>query len=145
MKRFVQAQSRSQCTLFPESVDDFIAEDNPVRVIDVFVDELDLAALGFDGAEPENTGRPAYHPSTLLDENATESEYRDEPACAGLQHEARNADPRRVDADQGNRLVRFSGSPLGLPPVVQMPPAVFTQPRPEADTPSLELRRSPGA
>ena len=66
MKRFVQAQSRSQCTLFPESVDDFIADDNPVRVIDVFVDELNLAALGFEGAEPERTGRPAYHPSTLL-------------------------------------------------------------------------------
>ena len=66
MKRFVQAQSRSQCSLLPESVDDFIAEDNPVRVIDVFVDELDLCALGFDSAEPESTGRPAYHPSTLL-------------------------------------------------------------------------------
>jgi transposase len=66
MKRFVQAQSRSQCTLFPESVDDFIADDNPVRVIDVFVDELNLAALGFEGADPERTGRPAYHPSTLL-------------------------------------------------------------------------------
>ena len=66
MRRFVQAQSRSQCTLFPESVHDFIAEDNPVRVIDVFVDELDLVALGFEGTEPERTGRPAYHPSTLL-------------------------------------------------------------------------------
>jgi transposase len=66
MKRFVLAQSRSQCTLFPESVDDFIVDDNPVRVIDVFVDELNLAALGFEGAEPERTGRPAYHPSTLL-------------------------------------------------------------------------------
>jgi transposase len=66
MKRFVQGQSRSQCSLLPESVEDFIAEDNPVRVIDVFVDELDLCALGFDGAEPESTGRPAYHPSTLL-------------------------------------------------------------------------------
>ena len=66
MKRFVQGQSRSQCSLLPESIDDFIAEDNPVRVIDVFVDELDLCALGFEGAAPESTGRPAYHPSTLL-------------------------------------------------------------------------------
>jgi transposase len=52
--------------LFPESLDDYIAEDNPVRVVDVFVDELDLKALGFEGAEPEVTGRPAYHPGTLL-------------------------------------------------------------------------------
>lgn len=66
MKRFVQGQSRSQCSLLPESVDDFIAEDNPVRAIDVFVDELDLSELGFEGIEPESTGRPAYHPSTLL-------------------------------------------------------------------------------
>jgi transposase len=52
--------------LFPESLDDYIAEDNPVRVVDVFVDELDLKQLGFEGAEPEATGRPAYHPATLL-------------------------------------------------------------------------------
>ena len=66
MKRFVQGQSRSQCSLLPESLDDFIAEDNPVRVIDVFVDDIDLGALGFEGTEPECTGRPAYHPSTML-------------------------------------------------------------------------------
>jgi transposase len=53
-------------TLFPESLDDYIAEDNPVRVVDVFVDELDLKELGFEGAEPEATGRPAYHPATML-------------------------------------------------------------------------------
>ncbi len=52
--------------MFPERLDDYIAEDNPVRVIDVFVDELDLAELGFEGMEPEATGRPAYHPATLL-------------------------------------------------------------------------------
>jgi transposase len=66
VKRFIQGQNRSQCSLLPESVEDFIADDNPVRVIDVFVDELDLAALGFERADPERTGRPAYHPSTLL-------------------------------------------------------------------------------
>jgi len=53
-------------TLLPECLDDFIAEDNPVRVVDAFVSELDLAALGFDGAEPATTGRPAYHPAVLL-------------------------------------------------------------------------------
>jgi transposase len=66
MKRFVEGENRAQSTLFPESLDDYIAEDNPVRVVDVFVDELDLRGLGFDGAEPEATGRPGYHPATLL-------------------------------------------------------------------------------
>jgi transposase len=66
MKRYVEGESRSQSTLFPESLDEYIAEDNPVRVVDVFVDELDLKGFGFEGAEPEATGRPAYHPATLL-------------------------------------------------------------------------------
>jgi transposase len=52
--------------LFPKRLDDYLGEDNPVRAIDVFVDELDLAKLGFGGVEPEATGRPAYHPATLL-------------------------------------------------------------------------------
>lgn len=66
MKRFIEGEDRSQSTLFPERLDDYIAEDNPVRVVDVFVDELNLVALGFEGAAPEATGRPAYHPATLL-------------------------------------------------------------------------------
>src|ERR1700719_1965193 len=66
MKRYVVGQDRSQSTLFPESLEGYIAEDNPVRVVDVFVDELDLRQLGFEGAEPEVTGRPSYHPATLL-------------------------------------------------------------------------------
>ena len=66
MTRFVVGEDRSQSTLFPERLDDYLAEDNPVRAIDVFVDELDLAGLGFGGVEPEATGRPAYHPATLL-------------------------------------------------------------------------------
>jgi transposase len=66
MKRFIEGEDRSQSTLFPEHLDDYIAEDNPVRVIDVFIDELDLHALGFEGIEPETTGRPAYHPASLL-------------------------------------------------------------------------------
>ena len=52
--------------LFPECVEDWIGEDNSVRVIEVFVDELDLAELGFGGVDPEATGRPSYHPSVLL-------------------------------------------------------------------------------
>jgi transposase len=66
MTRFVVGDDRSQSTLFPERLDDYLGEDNPVRAIDVFVDELDLAELGFGGVEPEATGRPAYHPATLL-------------------------------------------------------------------------------
>src|SRR6202047_1428314 len=66
MTRFVVGDDRSQSTLVPERLDDYLGEDNPVRAIDVFVDELDLAGLGFGGVEPEVTGRPAYHPATLL-------------------------------------------------------------------------------
>jgi transposase len=66
MKRFVEGQDRAQSTLFPEYLEDWIGEDNPVRAIDVFVEELDLSDLGFAGVDPEATGRPSYHPSVLL-------------------------------------------------------------------------------
>jgi transposase len=66
MKRFVEGADRGQSTLFPECLDDWIDEDNPVRVIDVFVDELDLGALDFGGVDAKVTGRPSYHPSMLL-------------------------------------------------------------------------------
>jgi transposase len=66
MKRFVAGADRSQTTLLPECLDDFIEESNPVRVVDAFVDALDWADLGFAGVAPAATGRPAYHPSTLL-------------------------------------------------------------------------------
>ena len=66
MKRFIEGESRTQSTLLPEVLDDFVTEANPVRVVDVFVDELDLGQLGFVGIEPAATGRPAYHPADLL-------------------------------------------------------------------------------
>ena len=66
MKRFVEGVDRGQSTLFPECLEDRIVGDNPVRVIDVLVDELDLGELGFSGVDPEATGRPSYHPSVLL-------------------------------------------------------------------------------
>ncbi len=66
MKRFIEGAPRTQSVLFPERLDDWIAEDNPVRAIDAFVDELDLRDLGFESAEPSDTGRPAYHPGTVL-------------------------------------------------------------------------------
>ena len=66
MKRFVEGEDRTQSVLFPERLDDYIANDNPVRMIDLFIDTLKLGELGFSGIEPSATGRPAYHPSTLL-------------------------------------------------------------------------------
>jgi transposase len=66
MSRFIEGQDRQQVALLPQCLDDFVAEDNPVRVVDAFVGELDLAALGFDSAVPAATGRPAYDPAVLL-------------------------------------------------------------------------------
>jgi len=66
MKRFIEGEDRNQATLLPEYLDDYIAEDNPVRAVDVFVEELDLRMVGFEGAEPAITGRPSYHPAVLL-------------------------------------------------------------------------------
>jgi transposase len=66
MKRFIEGEDRSQTVLLPACLDDYIAEDNPVRAVDVFVEELDLRTLGFAGADPAVTGRPAYHPAVLL-------------------------------------------------------------------------------
>jgi transposase len=67
MGHFIEGADRNQSTLFPECLEDWIGDDNPVRVIDVFVEELDLADVGFGGIEPEATGRPPYHPSTSRD------------------------------------------------------------------------------
>ncbi len=66
MTRFIAGMDREQSTMFPERLEDYVAEDNPVRVADVFVEALDLGELGFDRVMPEATGRPGYHPSTLL-------------------------------------------------------------------------------
>ena len=66
MARFIAGAGRSQSTLLPECLDDWVGEDNPVRAIDVFVDGLDLGDLGFEGVTPSATGRPAYHPAILL-------------------------------------------------------------------------------
>jgi transposase len=66
MKRFITGQDRTQSTLLPELLDEYITEENPVRVIDLFVDGLDLKSLGFEGVIPADTGRPAYHPAVLL-------------------------------------------------------------------------------
>ena len=66
MRRFVEGIDRGQATLFPECLEDWIDEDNPIRVVDAFVDKLDLSRVGFDGVVAEATGRPSYHPAVLL-------------------------------------------------------------------------------
>ena len=66
MKRFIEEDVRTQSTLLPDTLDDYVAEDNPVRAVDAFVGQLDLLALGFETAEAKATGRPGYHPATLL-------------------------------------------------------------------------------
>src|ERR1700712_832657 len=66
MGRFVEVEDRRQSFLLPASLDDYVTEDNPVRVVEAFIDELDLGALGFTRFEPAATGRPAYDPAMLL-------------------------------------------------------------------------------
>src|SRR6516165_5133553 len=66
VKRFIEGQDRGQLILLPECLDDYVGEDNSVRVVEAFIDEVDLATLGFAGVVPEATGRPSYHPATLL-------------------------------------------------------------------------------
>jgi hypothetical protein len=61
--RFVEGEDRRQSFLLPELLDDYVTEDNPVRVVEAFIEELELGALGFEGVQPASTGRPAYHPS----------------------------------------------------------------------------------
>ena len=58
MKRFIEGENRFQSTLFPERLDDYIAEDNAVRVVDAFVEKLDLLELGFERVVPQDTGLP---------------------------------------------------------------------------------------
>ena len=66
MPRFIEAESRTQSTLFPDRIEDYIDENNSVRAVEAFVDALNLEKLGFQGMIPKSTGRPAYHPSTML-------------------------------------------------------------------------------
>ena len=121
MRRFVEGIDRGQTTLFPECLEDWIDENNPVRVIDAFVEELDLSELGFDGIAPEATGRPAYHPSGLLKLyiygylNRVQSSRRLEreagrnvevrPACSRSQDDCRLPQGRWASAQEGLRAV----------------------------------------
>ena len=94
MKRFIQGEHRGQGTLLPSSLDDYVSDTNPVRVVDVFIDELDLVNLGLEGAIPADTGRPAYHsrdPAKDLDLRLSQS-HSVEPAAG-----ARSSTQRRAD------------------------------------------------
>jgi transposase len=66
MRRFIEGADRTQVSLLPECVEDYVEAENPVRVIEAFVEQLDLRVMGFEGVDPEATGRPAYHPAVLL-------------------------------------------------------------------------------
>src|SRR5687768_1164794 len=66
VSRFIDEADRSQGTLLPETIDEYVSEENPVRVIEAFVGALDVGSLGFQGVEPKPTGRPSYHPATML-------------------------------------------------------------------------------
>ena len=66
MKRFIEGEDRTQVSLLPACLEDYVEAENPVRVVEAFVDGLDLGALGFIGVDPAATGRPAYHPAVLL-------------------------------------------------------------------------------
>jgi len=66
MKRFIEGADRTQVSLLPECLEDYVAEDNPVRVIEAFVEQLDLRDMGFEAVDPEVTGRPGFHPSVML-------------------------------------------------------------------------------
>ena len=122
MAGFVEGVDRGQSTLFPALLDDYVAEDNPVRAVDVFVDGLDLDNLGFVGVQPLDTGRPAYHPGMMLKLyiygylNRVSSSRRLERECqrniemiwltrqcAGLPSNCRDATIRSV-ADMTNRV-----------------------------------------
>ena len=122
MKRFIEGENRFQSTLFPESLEDYIAADNPVRVIDAFVDGLDLKQLGFDRAEPSETGRPGYEPAVMLKRlclRIPEPSDNDAGAGAGDAQEC-GADlaDRSADAElQDNRRVQALKPQGGAPGV----------------------------
>ena len=88
MQRFVQGEARSQISFLPECLDDYVAENNPVQLVEAFVNALTLDKLGFIGTVPKATGRPSYHPSVMLKIyiygylNRVHSSRRSERECA---------------------------------------------------------------
>jgi hypothetical protein len=114
MGRYVEGSDRRQATLLPECLDDYIAEDNPVRVVEAFVEELDLEVLGFARAAPSATGRPAYHPSALLPAHLCGSSRRSTPcACAWTKNvDWRGPDPCHSSKVHGPTTALDASSPV---------------------------------
>jgi hypothetical protein len=116
MGRFIEGEERGQHSLMPSALDDFVDQHNPVRVVDAFIDELDLGALGFTGVVPAATGRPSYHPSTLLVDRLARLVGEFEPnGSAGLLLTDRRA-VHRVAAQRRQRR-----GPAGVPPRAARP------------------------
>ena len=121
MSKFIEGLDRSQGTLFPERLDDYVEEENAVRVIDVFIDDLDVSGLGFK-AEPAHTGRPGYHPKMMLKLyvygylNRVQSSRRLEVRST-TQHRADVADGQPGAGLQDHRGLQ-EGQPRGDPPCV---------------------------
>ena len=122
MKRFIESEDRRQASLLPDSLEDYVTDENPVRVIDVFIDELDLAAMGFAGVAPEATGRPAYHPVDAAEDlslRLSQSHPIEPTARTGdpAQHRVDVADrPPDAGLQDDRRLPprQWAGDPRGL-------------------------------
>ena len=124
MKRFIESEDRSQITLFPDRLEDYVTGDNPVRVVDAFVDQLDLFGLGFRRVDPSVTGRPGYHPSVLLKLHIYGYLNRVQSSRRLEREAARNVEvmwlgwtscPARVRAGHIDRRPRYSFCPSRLP------------------------------
>jgi len=133
MDRFVHGEDRAQGSFFPNFLDDFVTADNPVRAVDAFIEELDLVGLGFEGMTPSATGRPAYHPSTMLKIYLYGylNRIQFEPAAGArnaAQHRADVADRTPVSRLQDNREFpegQRPGDPGRLQSVHRSVPSAF--------------------
>jgi hypothetical protein len=130
MKRFIQGEHLGQGTLLPESLDDYVSDTNPVRVVDVFVDELDLRKRGFEGVIPANTGRPAYHPAPAEDLPLRLPQLHSIKPSNGArspaQHRVDMVDWSRDAGLQNHRQFsqrQWQGKPRGLPSICGAVPA----------------------
>jgi len=130
MKRFIQGEHLGQGTLLPESLDDYVSDTNPVRVVDVFVDELDLRKRVFEGVIPANTGRPAYHPAPAEDLPLRLPQLHSIKPSNGArspaQHRVDMVDWSRDAGLQNHRQFsqrQWQGKPRGLPSICGAVPA----------------------
>lgn len=107
MKRFIQGEDRNQVTLLPELLDDYVAETNPVRIVDVFVDELDLGQLEFEGVEAAETGRSATTPPSFSGSTSTVISIAFNPAAALEREAQRNVELMCANSTGQSYLLNF--------------------------------------